>query len=206
MNHNLHKVSANRHSLVLAGFALLITSILALTQSMTGNRIEQNETIHRQQALAQVLPSQWHDHSLEEYTVELFDQTANRSRTCYIAKIKDRPVAAIVTGIAPDGYSGDIELLVGILEDGTITGVRVTKHSETPGLGDAIELQRSDWITSFDGKSLLTPAKSRWAVKKQNGDFDQFTGATITPQSVINEVRNTLLFFEREKADCLTYD
>jgi len=192
-------VSANRHSLVLGGFALLVTSVLALTQCVTVNRIESNETAHRQKALAQVLPTQWYDHSLEEHTMVLFDKASNRNRICYIAKIGNRPVAVIVSGIATDGYSGDIELLVGILEDGTITGVRVTKHSETPGLGDAIELSRSDWIKSFDGKSLADPAESRWAVRKQNGAFDQFTGATVTPRAVVNEVRNTLLFFRNAK-------
>jgi len=195
----LRTVFGNRHGLVLASFAILVTSALALTQCITKDRIETNEASHRQKALAQVLPSQWYDHSLEEYTLELFDQTASRNRLCYIAKIKDKPVAVIVTGIAPDGYAGDIELLVGILANGTVTGVRVTKHTETPGLGDAIELPRSDWIKTFDGKSLSAPIESRWAVKKQNGDFDQFTGATITPQSVVNEVRNTLLFFEKVK-------
>ena len=199
MKHKLHAVFGNRHGLVLTGFAILVTSALAITQCVTKHRIDTNEASHRQKALAQVLPSQWYDHSLEQYTVELFDRTANRNRLCYIAKIKGKPVAVIVAGTAPDGYSGDIELLVGILANGTVTGVRVTKHTETPGLGDAIELQRSDWIKSFDGKSLSAPIESRWAVKKQNGDFDQFTGATITPQSVVIEVRNTLLFFDKVK-------
>ena len=189
----------SRHGLVLAGFALLVTCALALTQHVTASRIKSNEAAHRQKALSEVLPAQWYDHPLEQHTVELVDPSTNRNRTCYIAKINDKPVAVIISGIAPDGYSGNIELLVGILEDGTVTGVRVTGHSETPGLGDAIELRRSDWIKSFDGKSLTAPAESRWAVKKQNGDFDQFTGATITPQSVVNEVRNTLLFFSTAK-------
>ena len=195
MTHNTRTASANRHSLVLAGFALLVTTVLALTQCATANRIENNQTAHRQEALAQVLPSQWYDHSLEAHKMVLFDQNSNRNRICYIAKINNQPVAVIVSGIATDGYSGDIELLVGILEDGTVTGVRVTKHSETPGLGDEIELSRSDWIKSFDGKSLVNPAESRWAVKKQNGEFDQFTGATVTPRAMVNEVRNTCLLY-----------
>ena len=206
MKRSSHALSGNKHGLILTGFALVVTSALALTQCVTKNHIEINEAMHRQKALAQVLPAQWYDHSLEEYKVELFDQAANRNRICYIAKIKDKPVAVIVTGVAPDGYSGDIELLVGILENGTITGVRVSNHTETPGLGDAIDAERSDWIKSFDGKSLLTPAESRWAVKKQNGDFDQFTGATITPQSVVNEVKNTLLFFNSAKDKLFIYE
>lgn len=189
----------NRQGIVLAGFALLVTSALALTQWLTSDRITANQINHRQSTLSEVLPSQWYDHSLEDFKLELFDQHSNTIRTCYIAKLNGEPVAAIITAIAPDGYSGDIYLLVGILADGTVSGVRVTSHSETPGLGDAIELRRSNWIKSFDGKSLTSPIESRWTVKKQNGDFDQFTGATITPGAVVKEVLSTLQFFNEVK-------
>ena len=109
----------------------------------------------------------------------------------------------MITATAADGYTGKIELLVGIMADGTVSGVRVTKHSETPGLGDAIELHRSQWIKTFDGRSLTSPTESGWALRKDNGAFDQFTGATITPRAVVNEVKNTLLFFKQHKTQIL---
>lgn len=189
----------NKQGIVLAAFAVLVTSALAFTQYVTRDRITTNQIKHRQSTLAEVLPSQWHDHSLEDFKLDLFDQRSNTIRTCYIAKLNGEPMAAIITAVAPDGYSGDINLLVGILADGTVTGVRVTSHSETPGLGDAIELRRSNWIKGFNGKSLTAPIEPRWTVKKQNGDFDQFTGATITPRAVVREVSNTLKFFEEVK-------
>jgi len=189
----------NKQGIVLAAFAVLVTSALAFTHYVTRDRITTNQIKHRQSTLAEVLPSRWHDHSLEDFKLDLLDQRSNTIRTCYIAKLNGEPMAAIITAVAPDGYSGDINLLIGILADGTVTGVRVTSHSETPGLGDAIELRRSNWIQSFNGKSLTTPIESRWTVKKQNGDFDQFTGATITPRAVVIEVANTLKFFNEVK-------
>lgn len=190
---------SRRHGIVLAAFALLVTLALAIAQFVTKDRIHDNERNRVQSTLAEVLPKHSYDHPLEDNSIEIFDQIANRYRTCYVASRNGKPVAIIITATAADGYSGDIEMLVGILADGTISGVRVTKHSETPGLGDAIEVQRSAWIKSFDGKSRTVPAESRWTVKKHNGEFDQFTGATITPQAVVIEVQNTLQFFETVK-------
>ncbi len=99
--------------------------------------------------------------------------------------------------IAPNGYSGRIHLLVGVYVDGSLAGVRVVKHAETPGLGDAVELRKSPWIKSFDGKSLNNPQTSGWAVKRDGGDFDQFTGATISPRAVVKAVHNTLLYYQQ---------
>lgn len=206
MTSNLATPSVTKHSLILAGFALLVTTALAITQCLTSNRIAENENAFRQRALAEVLPSNLYDHPLEKHTLLLIDDTNGTTRTCYIANVNNAPTAAVITATARDGYAGEIELLVGILKDGTISGVRVTSHTETPGLGDAIEIKRSSWITSFDAKSLVSPVESRWNVKKHNGEFDQFTGATITPRAVINEVKNTLVFFETVKEQLFSHE
>ncbi|HBQ6636558.1 electron transport complex subunit RsxG, partial [Klebsiella pneumoniae] len=95
---------------------------------------------------------------------------------------------------APDGYSGAIQLLVAADFSGTVLGTRVTEHHETPGLGDKIELRLSDWITHFAGKVIHGQGDSHWAVKKDGGDFDQFTGATITPRAVVNAVKRAGLY------------
>lgn len=112
----------------------------------------------------------------------------------YIARQDDRPVAAILEATAPDGYSGAIQLLVGVDFSGTVLGTRVTEHHETPGLGDKIELRLSDWITHFSGKTIAAGNDAHWAVKKDGGDFDQFTGATITPRAVVNAVKRAGLY------------
>ena len=112
-------------------------------------------------------------------------------------RIDGRPAGMAMSVIAPDGYNGDIALLVGVRVDGTISGVRVTDHRETPGLGDDIERRRSDWITRFDGLSLDTVPPSDWAVRRHGGRFDAFTGATITPQAVVDAVHGALSWAER---------
>jgi electron transport complex protein RnfG len=101
--------------------------------------------------------------------------------------------------VVPDGYAGPIRLLISVKTDGTLGGVRVLDHHETPGLGDKIDERKSDWIKDqFDGKALGNPAEERWLVKRDGGDFDQFTGATITPRSIVKAVKNALKFVERE--------
>lgn len=105
----------------------------------------------------------------------------------------------MITAVAPEGYNGNIYLLVAIKIDGTLSGVRVVSHKETPGLGDGIETSRSNWILSFNGKSLDNLTNKQWAVKRDGGDFDQFTGATITPRAVVKAVNNALHYFKKNK-------
>jgi electron transport complex protein RnfG len=111
------------------------------------------------------------------------------------------PAAAVFATIAPDGYNAEIRLLVGISPDEHITGVRVVRHRETPGLGDAIEIEKSDWIRQFDGKSLADPTVELWAVDRDEGAFDSLTGATVTPRAVVKAVKNTLLYFTAHKGE-----
>ena len=115
------------------------------------------------------------------------------------AKQKRKPIAALIQTSTFKGYSGEIKLLVGIYKNGEIAGVRVNSHTETPGLGDKIQTNKSDWILSFDGKEYQQSADSRWDVKKNGGNFDAFTGATITPRAVVNAVKDSLIFFEKNQ-------
>jgi electron transport complex protein RnfG len=117
----------------------------------------------------------------------------------YIALSSGRPAAAVFKAIAPDGYNAEIQLLVGISTDEKVTGVRVVRHRETPGLGDAIDIAKSDWIRQFDGTSLADPPLPLWAVDKDEGAFDSITGATVTPRAVVKAVKNTLLYFAAHK-------
>jgi electron transport complex protein RnfG len=115
------------------------------------------------------------------------------------ARLAGEPAALLVTAVAPDGYAGAIRLLVAIDANGRLLGVRVLSHRETPGLGDAIEERRSRWIRIFDGRSLSDPPAARWQVRKDGGDFDQFTGATVTPRAIVAAVRNVLVYHERHR-------
>ena len=115
-------------------------------------------------------------------------------QTAYIARKNGRAIAMAITSTAPDGYNGNIELIIAVNIDGSISGVRVLKHQETPGLGDKIERRKSAWITSFNDKTLLSEKDSRWAVAKDGGMFDQFTGATITPRAVVKAVKKAALY------------
>lgn len=122
----------------------------------------------------------------------------------YQVVVDNRVETVIVPTVAPDGYSGRIELLVGIDALGAIVAVRVTRHHETPGLGDRIDRARSAWITQFDGHSLGNPPEERWNVRKDGGAFDQITGATLTPRAVIHAVAGALKYFERHRTLLLT--
>ncbi len=129
---------------------------------------------------------------------------SDKVKTAYIARKSGQVVAIALTSTAPLGYNGNIDFIIAVNIDNTISGVRVLKHQETPGLGDKIELRKSAWINSFTGKKMLSSDDSRWAVSKDNGMFDQFTGATITPRAVVKGVKDTLNYFTKNKAMLLT--
>lgn len=187
---------------LLALFAVLGAGLVALTEDATRERIESNERAYLLRSLNDVLPAGRYDNVLFEDTIRVTDAELLGSEqpiTVYRARQGATPVAAILTPVAPDGYSGAIKLLVGVDYDGVLTGVRVVAHRETPGLGDAIEATRSGWIRRFEGLSLDEPPQAAWAVKRDGGDFDQFTGATVTPRAVVKAVRNTLLYFAQHR-------
>ena len=117
----------------------------------------------------------------------------------YRARYRGAPAAVVLAPVAPDGYSGKIRLIVGIQYSGVLSGVRVVSHQETPGLGDKIDVRRSDWIKSFAGLSLRDPQQADWRVRRDGGVFDQFTGATITPRAVVAAVRRSLEYFDTHK-------
>jgi electron transport complex protein RnfG len=116
-------------------------------------------------------------------------------------RLGDQPVAVLLSVVAPDGYTGALRLLVAIDAQGRLLGVRVLEHRETPGLGDFVEERRTDWIHGFDGRSLTDPPLARWQVRKDGGDFDQYTGATVTSRAVTHAVRDALTYVERHRAD-----
>jgi electron transport complex protein RnfG len=195
-----------RQSLITAAilllFALVGTAMVAYTYDSTRERIAENERATLLRKLHRLIPPESHDNALLQDTLLVQNETLLGSAdpvTVYRARMHGKPVALVIAAVAPDGYSGIIRLLVGINFDGSLSGVRVVAHRETPGLGDAIEEERSDWILGLTGKSLQNPPLQQWTVKKDGGAFDQLTGATITPRAVVKAVRQALLYYRDQK-------
>lgn len=184
-----------KHGITLALFAAGSTGLTAAINQMTKTTIAEQASLQQKALFDQVLPAERYNNALAQscYLVTAPELGKGEHRV-YIAKQDDKPVAAVLEATAPDGYSGAIQLLVGADFNGTVLGTRVTEHHETPGLGDKIELRLSDWITHFAGKKISGADDAHWAVKKDGGDFDQFTGATITPRAVVNAVKRAGLY------------
>jgi electron transport complex protein RnfG len=191
---------------ILATFAIAGTALVSFTHLATKGRIEQNEREALLRSLNTLVPLDSVDNDMvtDSIQVHAAERLGSEQTTVYRGRKLQQPVATVLTSVVPDGYSGPIKLLVAVRYDGTLGGVRVISHKETPGLGDKIEETRSDWIFGFNDKSLHDPPLEKWGVKRDGGHFDQFTGATITPRSIVNTVKNTLLYV-RDNKDAL-YD
>ncbi len=191
-----------RNSLVLGAFAVATVGTVSLLRYATAELIETAERHAQVRALGEILPPGSYDNDLLASSL-LLDAPLLGHRMpqpAYLASKDGQNTAVILRATAPDGYSGAIQLLIGIWADGRLAGVRVVGHKETPGLGDRIELSKSPWIRSFEGKSLDHPGDAGWAVKKDGGDFDQFAGATVTPRAVVKMVHQALQYFQANKA------
>ncbi len=194
--------AVGRNSIVLGLVALGVTLALAGTQLLTREEIAAQQRAAEARAYNEILPPARYDNALLDdfHLVEDRDLLGlQQPRKILVARLDGDAQAVIVPATAPDGYGGAIELIVGINADGTVAGVRVVAHKETPGLGDKIDARKSRWIDAFAGRSLGDPAPAQWAVKKDGGAFDQFTGATITPRAVTAAVRRTLQYFEANR-------
>ncbi len=179
-------------------FALLASGALAWASSATGEAIAAAEAKDLRDSLSEVLPQGMADNDFLKDTVDL--KNGEKTVTIYRAR-KEGVVKAALFKVAERGYAGDIQVLMAVDSDGKTLGVRVLKHSETPGLGDKIEVKKDPWVKSFDGKSLGDPAPEKWAVKKDGGIFDQFAGATITTRAVVKAVKGGMDFFTAHKAE-----
>jgi electron transport complex protein RnfG len=190
--------SMRKHGTTLAVFAAVTTGMTAVVNALTEKTIAHQTALQQKALLDQVVPPEYYDNDMQAECRLVSDPALGNStpHRLYLARKNGKPVAAALETTAPDGYSGAIKLLVGADFNGTVLGTRVVEHHETPGLGDKIELRITDWITFFSGKKIEGVDDKRWAVKKDGGMFDQFTGATITPRAVVNSVRRTALYME----------
>lgn len=194
--------SIKQNAIGLSLFAIVTAGIIAITQTLTAERIQDNIDTAKSKALFEILPEDTHDNVLLNDTVIITDPAliADEGEVeAFVARKDGEPLAVILPTIAPDGYTGKIYSIVGIFSDGRIAGVRVLQHRETPGLGDKVELKKSSWILNFNGKSLDNPSSQGWQVKKDGGEFDQFTGATITPRAVVKSVHAALEYFNENR-------
>ncbi|PUA29382.1 MAG: electron transport complex subunit RsxG [Cellvibrio sp. 79] len=191
--------SISKNSLILTAFAIATAGALALTNLGTQDRIATAERAAQQRALYEIIPLSQHDNDLLTDTIPVpqsgwIELGTDANSKIHRARHNGEISALIIPATAHDGYSGDINMIVGVNRDGTIAGVRILLHKETPGLGDKIELKKNQWILHFNGKSLQVPVVEEWKVKKDGGAFDQFAGATITPRAVVGQIKRVLEF------------
>ena len=195
-----------RGALLLMVAAVAGGGLVVTVYDATAERILANERAALLANLNTLIPADQRDNDPLLDTIQVRSPNLLGSKdplTAYRARRRGQPIAVILTAVAPNGYSGAIRLLVAVRSNGVLAGVRVIQHKETPGLGDKLEVQKSDWIHGFVGKSLDNPRRSGWAVRKDNGEFDQFTGATITPRAVVRAVYNALKFFQQDREKLL---
>jgi len=195
--------NALRTGMILFAFAVIGTAVLAFTHARTEPIITRGQQAAKLALLSQVLPASLYDNDLlaSQQSVPHDDLLGTRQASALWLARRDGVFSGVVLeAVAPDGYSGDIALLIGIDADGTVTGVRVTAHRETPGLGDYIDRAKSEWIEQFVGKSLTDPESKHWKVAKDGGEFDARAGATITPRAVVKAVKRALDYFALHRA------
>ncbi|WP_371192853.1 electron transport complex subunit RsxG [Glaciecola sp. SC05] len=195
-----------KNGAILGVFALVCTALIAVTFYATKDTIALAREKQLLSVLNELVPESAHDNPLHTdcIIVQPDPLLGERAQRVFRARDAGNSVALIVETTAPDGYSGNIELVVAIDTNQTVLGARVVEHKETPGLGDKIDLRISDWVLSFTGVSYSEQTEGRWQVKKDGGQFDQFTGATITPRAVINAVKNTLIYVNKHQAQLYT--
>ncbi len=201
-NKTANSISKNMlvNAFVLGVFAIVGTALVAYIYEVTKTQIAENKRQHTLKKLHELIGPEIHDNDLEQDTIPVSDKLLGEGELIvYRARKNKNPIAAIIQCVAPDGYSGKIRLLVAVNYNGTLAGVRVTDHLETPGLGDAIETQKSDWIHIFKGKSLSEPKPDKWTVKRDSGDFDQITSATITSRAMVKATNKALQFFKQNR-------
>ncbi|MBD3642735.1 electron transport complex subunit RsxG [Alcanivorax sp.] len=192
------RYAITKNAVILSLFAISTAAALAITNELTIGKVECNKQAALMASLNEVMPHDRHDNDLLADRITVSDPLLGRNgHHIYRARQDGEPNGAVLEATAPDGYGGNIALIVGVDMQGKVQGVRVVPpHNETPGLGDKIETKKSDWIYGFNGLSLGNPADAGWAVKKDGGQFDSFTGATITPRAVVGAVHRALQYFD----------
>ena len=200
---------ATRTAIILFLFTIGFTAALAGIYRLTKPTIDASAMVKKMRSIGEVLPPGSYDNDLLKDTLDLAATPAlglDDVSTVYRGRKGGQPAALVIEAVASDGYSGKIRLLVGVLANGAVTGVRVTEHKETPGLGDYIDPNKDKnkehpWIAQFEGQSLGKLPERDWKVKKDGGHFDSVAGATISPRAVIKAVHKTLKYVAEHRVE-----
>jgi len=185
-------------------FAIVGTGLLALTYELTREPILESEERAKMKLISQIAPAGTYDNEIIEDTIQLAQDELLGNRETLIGHrgyLRGDPAIVLLSAIAPDGYSGRIKLIIAIRQDGSLSGVRVVSHAETPGLGDYIDIAKNSWITIFNGQSLDNLKERDWQVKKDGGVFDSMAGATISPRAVVKAVHKALQYYEQHRSE-----
>lgn len=188
--------------LILSLVTFLTAGLLMLSEELTHERIEMQKKELLLRSLEQLIPDKMHDNDLTQSTVELNEARSlghRKPQLAYVGTLAGRVSVVAIPVTARDGYSGDIDIMVGIKSDGSITSVKIIEQHETPGLGDLVEPNKSDWIQQFADQSLNKTPEKQWLVQRDGGLFDQITGATITPRAIVKAVKKALVYFKDNK-------
>ncbi|WP_143871879.1 electron transport complex subunit RsxG [Catenovulum sediminis] len=184
---------------ILALFAICTTGLVALTHIQTKDKIASEKERAIVRTISQIVPPDLYNNQIAQDCLMVENHQGTQSRI-FRARLNENNTALIIETIAPNGYNGRIELLVALAKDHQILGVRTTAHNETPGLGDKIEVTKSNWIEHFAGLYVTAENSKKWAVRKDGGTFDGFTGATITPRAVIKAIKETTLWAAEQES------
>jgi len=193
------KRSIFRNGMILGLFAMVSTGLIVMTHLLTKDKIAKEIELSLVRQLTQMVPSEHYDNEVYLDCITVNDLNllgSKEDQKVYRMRNEGNDFALMITTVAPDGYSGKIDIAVAVSSHGKILGANILTHQETPGLGDKIERNKSDWLTQFNGLSLKQLDKDKWQVKKDGGQFDGLTGATITPRAVVKAIYNTLLYIE----------
>ena len=185
--------------LILATLTFMTSGLIMFSESATRDKITEQKKIVLLQSLKQLIPDDLHDNDLTNNTIEVFEDELlghRNKQTIYIGTINNQATVYAIPVTARNGYSGDIDIMVGIKTSGEITSIKILEQHETPGLGDLIEAHKSDWIKQFSNQSLQKNYQKLWQVKRDGGQFDQITGATITPRAVVLAIKQALLYHQ----------
>lgn len=199
----------SRNGFLLAAFAIVCTAAIATISQLTKPMIAKQEQLALINTINQLIPEETYDNDIFASCFLVNDDIylgKGKIQQVFLAKKGDKPVALMLETSTFKGYAGEIKLAVGIFENGEVAGVRIIRHTETPGLGDKIQTNKTDWIYAFDNKSYQEDQDARWEVKKNGGDIDAFTGATITPRAVTHAVKDALIYFANNKQQLFNHE
>ena len=185
---------------ILSAITFLSSGLLMLSEYLTHDKITEQKKRLLLASLERLIPNHLHDNDLTQDTVMINEKELlghRQEQTIYVGKLENKTTVIAIPVTARNGYSGDINILVGIKANGQVTNVKILEQHETPGLGDLIEAHKSNWIKQFPNQSFSSINKDMWQVKRDGGKFDQITAATISSRAVTDAIKKALLYHEK---------